>query len=440
VSEDFEHRRSSSLTVGAVLGGRYEVKAAISAGAMGAVHRAYDHESDNEVAVKRLTDMGQLARFEIEARLLSQLQHPRVVRVVDHFSDDLGYFLVMELVRGRDLGEVLKDEGTPGLSVDRVLDYAHDTCEALDYVHHQRIVHRDIKPQNLIACDTGVVVVDFGVARELSDDVGTEGGATIGVGTPRFMAPEIFAGGGASERSDVFSLAATVSTLVAGKLPAYGDKTGLRERFPDVTPEVDEALRAGMEFLPERRIATISAFASALGRPLDEYAGVSLARSVSGPEAPPSLLKAVVRTAAGVFDAAAASIALVEGTTGELVYQAAWGAGADEIVGVRLAPGAGIAGSVVESGEPTYVAECRTDARFAAAVAAGTGYVPVTMLVAPLQRGRHTIGTLSVLDRRDGGAYGAEDVSRATLFAELAVAALEYGPELLPGTSIAPLR
>jgi len=166
------------------------------------------------------------------------------------------------------------------------------------------------------------------------------------------------------------------------------------------------------------------------------YEGVSLARSLSGPEAPPSLLKAVVRTAAGVFDAAAASIALTEATTGELVYQAAWGAGADEIVGVRLAPGAGIAGSVVERGEPIYLADCRNDERFAAAVAAGTGYVPITMLVAPLNRGGDTIGTLSVLDRRDGGAYGAEDVSRAALFAELAVAALAHGPELLPGTSI----
>jgi signal transduction protein with GAF and PtsI domain len=144
-------------------------------------------------------------------------------------------------------------------------------------------------------------------------------------------------------------------------------------------------------------------------------------------------MEAVVRTAAGVFDAAAASISLVEERTGELVYRSAWGAGAHEIVGVRLAPGQGIAGSVVASSEPTFVADCRNDERFAAAVAAGTGYVPITMLVVPLQRSGQTIGALSLLDRRDGNPYGAGDVSRAVLFAELAVAALEHGADALAG-------
>ena len=311
-----------------------------------------------------------------------------------------------------------------------MLEHAHNACEALHYVHAQGIVHRDIKPQNLILCDRGVILVDFGVARELLEE--TEAGGTIGVGTPRFMAPEIFAGGAVSERSDVFSLATTTTTLIAGKLPSYGDKTPLSEKFPDVPPEVDEALKRGMEFMPERRIATVAAFANALGRPIGEEEGSSLARSVESEEgAPPTLLEAVVRTAAGVFDAAAASISLVEETTGELVYRSAWGAGAHEIVGVRLAPGQGIAGSVVASAEPTFVADCRNDERFAAAVAAGTGYVPITMLVVPLRRSGQTIGALSLLDRRDGTPYGASDVSRAMLFAELAVAALEHGADVL---------
>jgi len=159
-----------------------------------------------------------------------------------------------------------------------------------------------------------------------------------------------------------------------------------------------------------------------------------VARSVEGAEGgPPSLMEAVVRTAAGVFDAAAASIALVEEVTGELVYRAAWGAGAHEIVGVRLAPGHGISGAVVASAEPTFVADCRHDERFEAAVAAGTGYVPITMLVVPLLRGNRAVGALSLLDRRDGNPYGASDVSRAMLFAELAVAALEHGVDALAG-------
>jgi eukaryotic-like serine/threonine-protein kinase len=418
------------MEVGAELGGRYVVEAPISAGAMGAVHRALDQRTGEQVAVKRLIDLTQIARFEIEARLLSQLEHPRVVKVIDHFRDAEGYFLVMELVRGEDLDAVMKTRGNPGLPVRDVLEHAHHACEALHYVHQQGIVHRDIKPQNLILCDRGVVLVDFGVARELLDE--TEAGGTIGVGTPRFMAPEIFAGGAVSERSDVFSLATTSTTLIMGRLPSYGDKTALRDEFPDVTPEVDVALKRGMEFMPERRLATIAAFASALGRPIGEELGSSLARSVEGDEgAPPTLMEAVVRTAAGVFDAAAASISLVEEATGELVYRSAWGAGAHEIVGVRLAPGQGIAGSVVATAEPTFVADCRNDERFAAAVAAGTGYVPITMLVVPLRRGGQTIGALSLLDRRDGSPYGASDVSRAMLFAELAVAALEHGADVL---------
>jgi eukaryotic-like serine/threonine-protein kinase len=427
-----ERSLSFTLEVGSELGGRYVIEAPISAGAMGAVHRALDQRTGEQVAVKRLIDLSQIARFEIEARLLSQLEHPRVVKVIDHFREAEGYFLVMELVRGEDLDATMKTHGKPGLPVRDVLEHTHHACEALHYVHAQGIVHRDIKPQNLILCDRGVVLVDFGVARELLDE--TEAGGTIGVGTPRFMAPEIFAGGAVSERSDVFSLATTSTTLIAGKLPSYGDRTSLREQVPDLTPDVEEALKRGMEFMPERRIATIAAFASALGRPVGEEKGSSLARSVESDEgAPPSLMEAVVRTAAGVFDAAAASISLVAERTGELVYRSAWGAGAHEIVGVRLAPGQGIAGSVVTSSEPTFVADCRNDERFAAAVAAGTGYVPITMLVVPLQRGGQTIGALSLLDRRDGNPYGAGDVSRAVLFAELAVAALEHGADTLAG-------
>ncbi|MEJ7788172.1 MAG: protein kinase, partial [Solirubrobacteraceae bacterium] len=416
-------RGPSGLDIGVVLAGRYVVQAPISRGAMGAVHLALDHQTGEEVAVKKLTDVTQVARFEIEARLLSFLSHPRVVRVLDHFNDPSGYFLVMELVRGADLGQVLKAAGNPGLPVDVVLNYTHQTCEALDYVHDQRIVHRDVKPENLILGDRGVILVDFGVARQLDGD-GAEDMGTVGVGTPRFMAPEIFAGGAVSERSDVFSLAATASTLLCGELPRYGDRRSLRDRVPEVSAELSDALRAGMEFMPERRIASIDAFAKAIGLPLRDREGSSFVRSLTESEGRPSLMGAVVRTAAGVFDAAAASIALVDPATEELVFRAAWGAGAEEIVGWRLAPGTGLGGTVAVTGQPVFVADCRNDSRFAARIAANTGYVPVTMLVVPLRRGDETIGVLNLLDRRDGGAYGGDDVTRAALFADLAVQVL----------------
>src|SRR3954463_13872008 len=164
-----------------------------------------------------------------------------------------------------------------------------------------------------------------------------------------------------------------------------------------------------------------------------EREGASLATSLEESEAPSNLIEAVVRTAAGVFEAAAASIALIDRTPQELVFEAAGGAGAKEIVGVRLAPGVGIAGAVVASGEGQAVPECRSDSRFAKQIAAGTGYVPHTMVVVPLKRDGQVVGALSVLDRRDGGAYGPNDVERANLFAELSIAALDIDPSAFLG-------
>jgi GAF domain-containing protein len=238
----------------------------------------------------------------------------------------------------------------------------------------------------------------------------------------------VFAGGNVSARTDVFSVAATLWTLIAGRPPVYADPTKLSSVASDVTPELESIIAAGLEMIPERRVASVAAFAKALGAPLRTETGVSLAVSIDDPDASRGLMEAVVHTAAGVFGAAAASICLTDETTGELVYQSAWGAGAREIVGVRLPPGTGIAGQVVGSGVAEAVPDCRTDPRFAARIAAGTGYVPYTMLVVPLQRAGRPIGALSILDRRDGRAYRNDDLEPAGLFADLAVKALDVTP------------
>src|SRR6185312_8163656 len=402
--------RTASQVLGRTLRERYRVLEPISAGAMGAVYRAIDIENDTEVALKQCTNPHHDQRFEAEARLLSALAHPRVVRIIDHFAVSSGQYLVMDLVRGIDLGVLLKQRGTPGLPVDQAIEYTRQTCEALQYVHDQQIVHRDVKPQNLILSENGVVLVDFGIAR-LLDEVEQQG--TVGIGTPRFMAPEVFAGGNVSARTDVFSVAATLWTLIAGRPPVYADPTKLSTVASDVTPELENI---------------VAAFAKALGAPLRTETGVSLAVSIDDPDASRGLMEAVVHTAAGVFGAAAASIALVDETTGELVYQSAWGAGAREIVGVRLPPGTGIAGQVVASGVAEAVPDCRTDPRFAARIAAGTGYVPYTMLLVPLERAGRPIGALTILDRRDGRAYRNDDLEPAGLFADLAVKALDVTP------------
>jgi len=417
--------RTASQVLGRVLRDRYRVLEPISAGAMGAVYRALDGETGSEVALKQSTNPHHDQRFEVEARLLASLSHPRVVKIIDHFADPSGQYLVMELVRGIDLGALLKQRGQPGLPVEQSIEYVRQTCEALQYVHDQQIVHRDVKPQNLILAEDGIMLVDFGIARLLDE---TEPQGTVGIGTPRFMAPEVFAGGAVSPRSDVFSVAATLWTLIVGRPPVYADQTKISEVSADVTPELERTLAAGLELIPERRVASIAAFAKALGAPLRTETGISLAVSIEDPDASRSLMEAIVHTAAGVFGASAASIALIDETTGELVYQSAWGAGAREIVGVRLPPGTGIAGMVVKTGTAEAVPDCRTDPRFAARIAAGTGYVPYTMLQVPLLRGGRPIGVLSILDRRDGQSYRGEDIEPAALFADLTVKALDVTP------------
>src|ERR1700742_1595110 len=131
--------------------GRYAIEAPISAGAMGAVYKAENRVTGQAVAVKRLLDTRHAARFEIEARLLSQLKHPRVVEVLDHFQDQEGvYYLVMELIHGTDLAALVQKEGSPGIPVADAIEYTRQACEALQYVHDQQIIHRDVKPHNLI--------------------------------------------------------------------------------------------------------------------------------------------------------------------------------------------------------------------------------------------------------------------------------------------------
>ena len=181
----------------------YVIEAPISVGGMGAVHRARRLSDGLEVAIKQPLDDANAVRFRIEARLLERLRHPRVVRVIDHFADGDGDYLVMELVRGPSLDAVLERSGP--VPVAEAVEHIRQACEALAYVHEQQVVHRDVKPANLILADDGIVLVDFGIAREQRPP-----DATRAIGTPRYAAPEVLAGTAATSRSDVYGLAATL--------------------------------------------------------------------------------------------------------------------------------------------------------------------------------------------------------------------------------------
>ncbi len=394
---------------------RWEVLAPLGAGAMGSVVHGRDSVSGRAVAIKRLLDVRHAARFEIEARLLMRLAHPRVVRVLDAFSAGAERYLVMELVEGDDLRTRVVAHGG-GLPCAEATTRIVEVCEALEYIHDAHVVHRDVKPSNVVVGPAGAVLVDFGIARDLAD----RGLSTQAIGTPLYMAPEIAAGGAPSPRSDVYGAAATLHALVTGRPAQYGD---LAEALPDVPAHVTDALHAGLALDPSRRPPSAAAFARLLGATTGPARGRSLGASVASARRPRAVLEAVARAAAGIFDAAAASIAL-EQPGGELRFEAAWGAGADEIVGVTLPAGAGIAGSVAARGRALAIADCRTDIRFAAQVAAGTGYVPHTMLAVPLRLGGRTIGVLELLDRRDGEPYRDADAPRAEHLATVAAVAL----------------
>jgi serine/threonine-protein kinase len=399
--------------------GQYQVEDELATGALAIVYRARSVDSGTLVALKRQQVPGDIASWEIEARLLAELHHPGLASLVDHFEQPAGvYNIVMGLVEGTDLARLLWDQGTPGLPPRDVVKWIGESCEALQYLHDQQIVHGDVKPRNLVRGRERIVVVDFGLATRLSGDTATSRG-----GTPRFMAPEVFSGEPASPRSDVFGIAASAWTLITGHPPAYGEDRTL-EAIPGATRELERALRAGLAFRPEDRIESAAALADAAGEPVAAPVGASLAVSAEHLGRKRALLEAVVQAAAGVFESAAASVALADPTDGGLTYVAAWGAGASDVVGMQLARGVGIAGAAVESGKAQIVPRCRTDSRFAAQVARRTGYVPHTMLVLPLRRESAVVGVLSLLDRRGGEPFGLEDVTRAELFAEVAAASL----------------
>lgn len=421
---------AAPLLMGATLNDRYRVIGPISAGAMGAVYRAEDLRCGGEVAVKQLGHHGHAGRFAAEARILAGLDHPRLPRYIEEFEDETGVYLVMEFVRGEDLGRILKQRGRSGVPLADAVGWVGEACEALQYLHEQGVIHRDVKLQNMILGERGVVLVDLGVAHLIGQD---EEFATVGIGTPRYMAPEVFAGGLSSARADVFGVAATLWTLLAGRPPVYGDPVRLSELAPEVSPDLEALISAGVEMIPERRVSSIAAFATGLDRcmGLDRYAGLGLTRPFAFPSdvvrGSARLMETIARAAVRALDAVAVSICLVDDLAGEYVCRAAAGAGAIEIVGTRLSIGIGVAGMVIATGVGDAVEDLAHDPRYSEDMGLfrAAGYIPTVMVVVPLMTSRGPAGALSVLDSRTEPSHGPQDLDRVSGFAEIAVEALE---------------
>jgi eukaryotic-like serine/threonine-protein kinase len=251
--------------------GRLVLRELVGTGTSGDVYRAWDPDLDLDVALKLLRGTGSPdaeRRILEEARRLARVRHHHVVQVYGAEKHDrVG--LWMEFVRGRSLEHVVQERGPLGPNEAALVGI--DVCDAVAAVHGARLLHRDIKAQNVLREDGGrIVLMDFGTGEDLA-------GTSRIVGTPLYVAPEIFSGSRASVQSDVYSIGVLLYYLVTGAFPVTaaslqdlvrahrrGDRRRLRDLRPDAPEGFVRALEAALECDPTRRFPSVQAFEVAL--------------------------------------------------------------------------------------------------------------------------------------------------------------------------------
>ncbi|WP_432547799.1 Stk1 family PASTA domain-containing Ser/Thr kinase [Kineococcus sp. SYSU DK004] len=250
----------SDPLVGRVLDGRYRVLGRIGRGGMGVVYRALDTRLDREVALKVLRadlahDLDARQRFVREAKSAARLAHPGIVSVLDQGSDEETAYLVMELVPGRTLRDVVREHGllTPG----EALAVASDVLDALSEAHRKGVLHRDVKPANVLVGDDGrVKVADFGLARSAAATAqSTAGNGAELLGTAEYLAPERVARGVADARSDVYGVGVLLFEMLTGQPPFTGDtpvRLAYRHVYDD--PPAPSSLVAGLPAALDRAV------------------------------------------------------------------------------------------------------------------------------------------------------------------------------------------
>ncbi|MGH3372579.1 MAG: serine/threonine-protein kinase, partial [Nocardioidaceae bacterium] len=247
-------------------GARYQLRSRIATGGMGEVWRSVDTLLDREVAVKVLKheyadDPSFRARFEAEARHAAALHHPNVASVFDfgEIAEDDGSgtrrpFLVMELVPGEPLSALLRS-GEP-MPPDRASDIVAQACDAIAAAHALGIVHRDVKPGNLLVTPTGTVkITDFGIARAGDSAAITQTGQVVG--TPHYISPEQAEGHPATPASDIYALGVVLYECLAGRRPFTRDtaiQVALAHIREDVPP-LPETVPAGLRAIVDRTLA-----------------------------------------------------------------------------------------------------------------------------------------------------------------------------------------
>src|SRR5271154_6722701 len=252
--------------------GRYQVTHLIARGGMAIVYRAQDTLLNRPVALKTLypelsADQQFVEGFRREAQAAANLSHPNIVPVFDWGEDNGTYFIVMEFVDGRALSSILRTAGP--LHPDRAAEIAADVAGALAYAHRHGVVHRDVKPGNVLITEEGTIkVTDFGIARAVNTEESlTQTGAVMGTAT--YFSPEQAEGMGVDSRSDIYSLGVVLFEMVTGRPPFMGDtpvavaSKHVRENPPtprDINPSIPPTFEAiilkAMAKNPDHRYAT----------------------------------------------------------------------------------------------------------------------------------------------------------------------------------------
>jgi eukaryotic-like serine/threonine-protein kinase len=267
---------------------------------MSEVHRGEDILLGRPVAIKLLLNHGDprsVARFEQEAQILARLQHPNVITVFDAGVDGGDRFLVMELVEGPSLRELLDAEGR--LAPERAGEIASQLASALGFAHEKAVIHRDVKPSNVLLPEARVKLADMGIARLLSPEALT---ATLSVrGTVRYMSPEQMRGDPVDSRADLYSLGCVLFEMLTGRTPFEGDLAALsyahthtpappvRSINPAVPVAMDELVAAMLEKDPARRPQTGQEVQRSLAAAMRQDAVAPTMLMEPGQQPPPAL-------------------------------------------------------------------------------------------------------------------------------------------------------
>jgi len=264
-----------------VIAGRYELGRRLGIGGMSTVQLALDRRLERHVAVKLLAehladDPAFVSRFRREALAAARLVHPNVVQVFDFGFDEAAHqhFIVMEHVPGRSCAEMLREHGH--LDVEEAVEIVAQACRGLDYAHRNGVVHRDVKPGNLLVTPEGVVkLADFGIAKATEQSSITQVGSVLG--TAAYLAPEQARGEASGPRSDLYALGVVAYQLLSGRLPYEAASlselalkqqrelpTPLDRLNPEVPPALAQAVAVALELEPEGRYESATAMEQAI--------------------------------------------------------------------------------------------------------------------------------------------------------------------------------